>query len=211
MTRFYVTMGWEDFPEGGTYGDVIEAADQDAAIEQCKKDMAACRADGNAEDAEADAAEILEEYNNNWTNIDCWDVDEFIERHGPKPSRAELIAALADNQAKWEDEEDSVKEEHEELMEANEELLARCETSSAPPTLQLFSVESGTRAPGDSDDRDIYAVATDKADAITLWRQYYELEEDENPDRVWLIPVPVAGPARVFQWGSESPQHMKEV
>lgn len=206
MKRFYVTMNWED--NSGSYGDVIEASTEDDAIDLCKRAMAESRAAAGVYTAE----EALTEMGDDWETVDCFDLDEFIEHHERKPSRAKLIAALADNQSKWLDEEDSVQEEKADLIEANRQLLDECGTGQTV-TMQLFAVESGIRGgPGESNDRDIYAVATDKAEAIALWREYYEMEEDdEAPDRVWLLPIPVEGPARVFEWGGETAKHIREV
>jgi hypothetical protein len=76
MTRFYVTMTWDDFPEGGSFGTVIDAADHAEAEALCRREMAETRAD---EDTSAEY--YLEHYGPEWNVIDCFDLDDFIERH----------------------------------------------------------------------------------------------------------------------------------
>lgn len=46
MKRFYVTMTWDDFPEGGSFGDVIEAETHEQAEAFCRRHMAATRTEG---------------------------------------------------------------------------------------------------------------------------------------------------------------------
>lgn len=63
--RFYVSMTWDDWPEGGSYGTTVLALDHEAAEEACKLEMAELRAD---EDTDSDK----------WHVVDCFDLDEFI-------------------------------------------------------------------------------------------------------------------------------------
>lgn len=45
MTRFYVTMTWDNFPKGGIYGIIVEADSPAQAEELCKQEMAKFRAE----------------------------------------------------------------------------------------------------------------------------------------------------------------------
>jgi hypothetical protein len=45
MTKFYVTMTWDDWPNGGSYGTVVNAKDHVEAEQLCKLEMAASRAE----------------------------------------------------------------------------------------------------------------------------------------------------------------------
>ena len=74
--RFYVTMTWDNWPEGGSYGTIIEAEDYDEAEELCRREMAAVRGDG---EESADVAREM--WGEEWQTVDCFDLDEFIEQH----------------------------------------------------------------------------------------------------------------------------------
>ncbi len=64
----------------------------------------------------------------------------------------------------------------------------------------LYCIEDGDRIQGDRDDRDLYVIATTPAEAVTIWRQYYGLD-DEIPYRIWLIQAAtVEGPPRALEW-----------
>jgi hypothetical protein len=83
MKRFYVTMTWDDFPEGGSYGTVVEAEDHEEAEKLCRLEMAQIRVEGGSGDGCT-----AEEYpTDDWHLIDCGDLDEFIARHH-KPTAA---------------------------------------------------------------------------------------------------------------------------
>ncbi len=86
MTRFYVTMTWDDWPEGGSFGTVVEAADHSEAERLCKQEMAEHRADDN--NPEWNTAFYLENYADEWETVDCFDLDEFIERHSEEKQAA---------------------------------------------------------------------------------------------------------------------------
>ncbi len=77
MPRFYVTMTWDDWPEGGSYGTVIEAETSEQAETLCRQEMAATR----AEDSDITAQDYLDDYSNEWVVVDCFDLDKFIEEH----------------------------------------------------------------------------------------------------------------------------------
>lgn len=101
--RFYVTMLWHDQPEGGSFGTVIEAADQIDAQSLCKQEMALCQAEGwddpkNAEEADwTDPDYWLREYGDSWETVDCFDLDDFIIRHmTPETVDKWVLAAVPD-------------------------------------------------------------------------------------------------------------------
>lgn len=76
--RFYVTMTWHGFPEGGTYGAVIEAANATEAEADCRLEMA-----NHGFDPECDkcAEDLVKQYENDWHVVDCFDLDAFIAEH----------------------------------------------------------------------------------------------------------------------------------
>ncbi len=78
-TRFYVTMTWDDWPEGGSYGTVVEATDYEVAEALCRQEMAASRCDDPDNDEEV--SEVLETYADEWEVVDCFDLDQFIADH----------------------------------------------------------------------------------------------------------------------------------
>lgn len=45
MTRYYVTLTWDNWPEGGSYGEVVEAETHDEAETIVRRMMAASRAE----------------------------------------------------------------------------------------------------------------------------------------------------------------------
>ena len=77
MTRYYVTMTWEDWPEGGSYGTVVEADSPEDAEAEARQEMAETRLHG----IDADADEILSLWGDSWHVVDCYDLDEFIAYH----------------------------------------------------------------------------------------------------------------------------------
>lgn len=74
--RFYVTMTWDNWPEGGSYGTVIAAETAEDAAYACKLEMARHRSDESWP-----AEDVLKAYGNEWEVVDCFDLDEFIEYH----------------------------------------------------------------------------------------------------------------------------------
>ncbi|MCR9254748.1 MAG: hypothetical protein NXI16_01480 [Alphaproteobacteria bacterium] len=76
MTRFYVTMTWDNWPEGGSYGTVVEAENHDQAEELCRQKMAEWRAD-----EDQTAKEVRESHEHEWHVVDCFDLDAFIAQH----------------------------------------------------------------------------------------------------------------------------------
>jgi len=84
MSRFYTTLTWDNWPEGGSYGDIVEAANSTEAEAMVRLMMAASRLDDESEDESEDEDEvqrIMEEHADDWHLVDCWDVDDFIARH----------------------------------------------------------------------------------------------------------------------------------
>lgn len=68
--RFYVTLTWEDWPECGSFGTIVEADNWDDAEQTARWEMA------NHHDG--DPLETIENIGYNWHLVDCWDLDEFI-------------------------------------------------------------------------------------------------------------------------------------
>lgn len=96
MKRFYVTATWHDWPEGGSFGTIVEVSEQDTQLSgfppgfgcaigaerMCHEEMAQTMAhDWAADEPEADPAWWLANYADQWHIVDCFDLDEFIERH----------------------------------------------------------------------------------------------------------------------------------
>lgn len=80
MSRYYVSMTWDDWPEGGSYATVIETDDGPKWAEtECQAQMAAIMA-RNSTNPECDTAYFLEEYGDEWHVVDCFDLDDFIKR-----------------------------------------------------------------------------------------------------------------------------------
>lgn len=77
MTRFYVTLTWHDWPEGGSYGTIVEAKDHEEAEKMARAEMRATY----AEEGDYDDDDYLDERDHNWHLVDCFDLDQFIERH----------------------------------------------------------------------------------------------------------------------------------
>lgn len=77
MKRFYVTMTWEDWPEGGSYGAVVRAKNEETAEKAVKKQMAKTR----AEEGVDTAGGYMRDYAHAWYTVDCFDLDGFIEQH----------------------------------------------------------------------------------------------------------------------------------
>ena len=75
--RFYVTMTWDNWPDGGSYGTVVEAESAEDAELQCRAEMARSRLGEGYETI----AEVIDQYGDDWHVVDCWDLDEFIGRH----------------------------------------------------------------------------------------------------------------------------------
>lgn len=80
MPRFYVSMTWEDWPEGGSFVGTTEAASDEEAVSKVMDAMALARTEGM--DGELATPEYwLLEYGEDWELVDCFNIDEFIEEH----------------------------------------------------------------------------------------------------------------------------------
>lgn len=87
MPRFYITLTWDDWPEGGSYGTVVEAEDTEKAEVAAKLEMAQLRtedSDSESDDSFDPVQEFLENYENDWHVVDCFDLDGFIANHTRK-------------------------------------------------------------------------------------------------------------------------------
>lgn len=99
MPRYYVSMTWDDWPEGGSYGTVVEAESHEAAETAVRWMMAESRAEEtvDVEDCvtieqedvvfQAETNRIFSDYSNSWHLVDCFDLDEFITAHQQPPSQ----------------------------------------------------------------------------------------------------------------------------
>lgn len=89
MPRFYVTLTWDDFPEGGSYGAVVTADDTTQAEAMVREQMAATRSEFYDGDLDLDDQEVVDaetdrivaEYADVWHVVDCFDLDAFIKAH----------------------------------------------------------------------------------------------------------------------------------
>ena len=65
MARFYVTMTWENWPDCGSYGMVVEAKNHAEAEKAVRAEMVT-HEDGD------------EGYADSYYLVDCFDLDKFI-------------------------------------------------------------------------------------------------------------------------------------
>lgn len=79
MTRFYVTLTWHDWPEGGSYGTIVEAPNSLAAENLAREEMRASYAEES--DYDDDDDNYLDDLSRDWHVVDCFNLDDFIERH----------------------------------------------------------------------------------------------------------------------------------
>ena len=80
LPRWYVTMTWDDWPEGGSFGCTVRAQDHNEAERMAKHLMAESRLNERDEDVtEQSVFDVIA--GNDWYIIDCFDLDAFIERH----------------------------------------------------------------------------------------------------------------------------------
>ena len=78
--RWYVTMTWHGWPEGGSFGTVVWANDREHAEELCREEMALAICEG-VNDPESQVSWWLENYGKDWYVVDCFDLEEFITRY----------------------------------------------------------------------------------------------------------------------------------
>jgi hypothetical protein len=82
MTKYYVTMTWHDWPEGGSFGTVVEAQSYADAETLCREEMASTyAADNDADDYHLSKEEVIAGYSHEWHLVDCLDLEEFIKQH----------------------------------------------------------------------------------------------------------------------------------
>ena len=88
LKRFYVSMTWDDWPEGGSYGTVVKAMDHEEAQMLCRREMAASRIESyDADDPDRDSISIeslVFAYEFEWALVDCFELDQFIQHHTQK-------------------------------------------------------------------------------------------------------------------------------
>lgn len=82
--RYYVSMTWDDWPEGGTYTTLVDAESDEEALAKVKRQMAEARIFDDEEYDEEytrDMAidECLEGYGDAWHEVECLPIDDFIE------------------------------------------------------------------------------------------------------------------------------------
>ena len=75
--RYYVSAAWHDWPEGGSYGTVVMAGGYEAAERACHDEMA----EFGAEEGHDTPAEMLVKFSDEWHIVDCFPLDDFLERH----------------------------------------------------------------------------------------------------------------------------------
>jgi len=76
--RWYVTITWDNWPEGGSYSAVVQADDEYDAEHAAHWEMAGTRVDSGAY---ADEAEVIEKHSRDWHVVDCFNLDAFIIHH----------------------------------------------------------------------------------------------------------------------------------
>lgn len=79
MQLFYVTMTWDDWPEGGSYCTVVEAKDYAEAEHFCKFEMAEARTE-LFEDGEPESypGYWMQTYGDVWETVDCVPVSSLM-------------------------------------------------------------------------------------------------------------------------------------
>ncbi|TVR06647.1 MAG: hypothetical protein EA385_15120 [Salinarimonadaceae bacterium] len=77
--RFYVSITWEDWPNAGSFGDVVFADDAAHAEAVARWKMATAR----AEEDGCDAYDVIRLHGDDWHVVDCFALDDFIREHAP--------------------------------------------------------------------------------------------------------------------------------
>lgn len=73
--RWYVTMTWDNWPEGGSYGATVTANDSEHAERIARWEMAQSREEFDH------PAEAYDSYSHEWYIVDCFLVEDFLARH----------------------------------------------------------------------------------------------------------------------------------
>jgi hypothetical protein len=90
----YVTLTWDNWPEGGSYGCVVSAKDRDEAELMAKMEMAESRYDEGAPEAHDTVETVYAELADKWHVVDCYPVKDFIGNHMPtNPTNHVAVAA----------------------------------------------------------------------------------------------------------------------
>ncbi len=74
--KWYVTMTWDNWPEGGSFGTVVEAAAQEQAEALCRQAMADSRAE-----TDYTPEYYLENYSAEWHVVDCFPLAVFVQQN----------------------------------------------------------------------------------------------------------------------------------
>ena len=109
--KFYVSLTWDDWPEGGSFAESVWAANETEAERAVRWSMAESRAVEQCRDDEPDhcahcgfdeqdgsdicpecgwnawtkgrsaAEQVLDSYGTEWHLVDCFRIDEFVMQH----------------------------------------------------------------------------------------------------------------------------------
>lgn len=88
MDWYYVTLTWDDWPEGGSYGTMVQAKDHKEAEALARAEMNASR--GEEDPDQEDPDYYMNAYGNEWHEVDCMKLEDFIRLHADKIDRAWL-------------------------------------------------------------------------------------------------------------------------
>ena len=77
MPKWYCTFTRHDWPEGGSYGIIVEAPNSLAAEDLASVEMRQTY----SEQYDVTDLATLDDLNHEWHLVDCFDLDQFIERH----------------------------------------------------------------------------------------------------------------------------------
>lgn len=79
--RYYVSVTWEDWPEGGSFGTIVEAESYEEAKNLAFYEMAKSLADQR--DWPDTVQQTIDYYTGCWHVVDCFPLDDFLRRHWP--------------------------------------------------------------------------------------------------------------------------------
>lgn len=74
FTTFYVTATWDNWPEGGSYGEVVQANSDNEAEEAIMAGMAESRANEDRTEEE-----VRESFGRQWWIVDCMPLAKFMD------------------------------------------------------------------------------------------------------------------------------------
>lgn len=98
MKRWYVTLTWHDWPEGGSFGEVVEAESSDEAEYAARLMMAKLWSKAIDLPKSESINEVEETMRSSWHLVDCWDVDEFIKQRIVPAQTSEAGAKAAQDE-----------------------------------------------------------------------------------------------------------------